>query len=117
VQSADLIAVLAKGTHEARKNNDPRICEDPANLPSASDIFAAILRREPKVPVESMSKIITVDPIAESPSADEQRFDSDCDCALARARQSSQPNGRPTLREKALSVLPADCATVPNDIR
>ena len=63
-----------------------------------------------------MAKVVPIDPIAEPPGPDEARFDSDCDRALARARESRQPHGRAALPEKALAVRPRDGTLVPGGV-
>jgi hypothetical protein len=117
MQRADQRTIFAIRAHKTRQNNHSCVRQNPADFPCAPHIFSAILGREPKVSVESMSKIVPINPIAEPPTADEQRFDTDCDGALSRARESRQPDRRSTLREKALAVPARDRATVPNDIR
>ena len=117
VARAHGVAVGAERTHEAREDDRAGVGEDAAHFPRPSHVLAAILLREPEVPVETMAKIVTIDPIGETPGPDEQRFDTDCDRALARSREAREPDRRAALTEQPLAVGAGDLAAVPDHVR
>ena len=116
VECSDRVAISAKRAHKACEDDHAGIGKNSADFPGTTHVLCAILRGETEIAIEPMPKIVAIDPIAEPPDTEQARFDTDCDRALARAREASEPNRRTGLSKEPLAVRASDRSTVPNDI-